>query len=304
MNEKNKKIAWGVVIVAYNPSIELLKRNVSKILSKTEHLVVVNNGEKIEHNQVEQVINLNKNFGIAYAQNLGFKRLQQQGVDIVFFLDQDSQFENDFFDKMVCEWQNIQSQHPRLGLLSPLIINKDTQLPISILVVNDHRLMKVNPNQVEGNSIDNTLPISSGVLVSAEAYSCIHGANEKLFIDWVDFDLDIKLLQQGYQIKTTKMITLSHKIGNPVYRTFIWKKIPINQYALFREFYYSRNGQIMKKKYGHYISGISWYANKEILLRFIMMLYEPHKIMRFFKLLSGIIKGKIYNFTDDETDFS
>ncbi|MGO3537275.1 MAG: glycosyltransferase, partial [Latilactobacillus curvatus] len=68
----NNNLKWGVVIVAYNPEIRVFKKKIDAISKLTDGVVVINNGSKLSFdNDRIELVNLDSNKGIAYAQNLG-----------------------------------------------------------------------------------------------------------------------------------------------------------------------------------------------------------------------------------------
>lgn len=282
-------------MVAYNPSLATLRANVEIMTKQTPNLVIVNNGSAISG--MDYVVNLDHNFGIAYAQNYGANLLHDQGIDYIFFLDQDSIFESDFFKKMLIQWQMLTDTNKNLALLSPTMINKKTGEPFSVLMINQGRLERKYQSIDQLSLLSKTLPISSGILISCDAFLSVEGNNEDLFIDWVDFDLDLKLVQKGYLIQTTPLVKLYHQIGTPVIKHFFGKSIHVNNYVLFREFYYVRNAIFIEKNYGKNVRGLSKYVRKEIVLRIISAFYEPDFFSRIRIIIYGISKGKKSDFS-------
>ncbi|MCT4384166.1 hypothetical protein [Lacticaseibacillus paracasei] len=282
---------WGVVIVLYHPEMAKLKRTIVTTLKNTPYLALVNNGEPLA-DLGDSVVELGENKGIAYAQNIGVETLQKQSkLDGVFFLDQDSEIEENFFSRMLLEWDRLTLTHPRLAMLSPVIRRRTETGNYSILILENDRLIKASVDSSKQTIVENTLPISSGVLVSVSAFMAVDGLASKWFIDWVDFDLDLKLLMQGYSIVTTNATSIIHEIGTPDRRNFFGKQIAVTNYVLFREYYTARNSMYLMRKFGATSKGISKYCWGQVSRRFLMLLYEPKKFRRFATLVGGLIVG-------------
>ena len=85
------------IIVTYNPNIENVENLCSTLTQQDAYVVVVDNGStnllelsaKLTNNKT-CLLALNKNMGIAYAQNRGINKAIESRADYVLFFDQDS----------------------------------------------------------------------------------------------------------------------------------------------------------------------------------------------------------------------
>ncbi|WP_338217640.1 glycosyltransferase family 2 protein [Lacticaseibacillus salsurivasis] len=292
--------SWGVVIVLYHPDLAHLEQIVGIIEQKTTSIVLVNNGRKIpaSFKYNHYVLELDRNSGIAYAQNAGVHRLCESfpELEAVFFLDQDSTVAPDFFSLMLTAWRKIHNKYPSLAMLSPRVNRMTEGGDYSTLAVNDGRFVKRKIDFSVTPVVTGTLPISSGILVSVIAFNQVGGLNARWFIDWVDFDFDLNLLANGYLTATTSEATIVHQIGSPNRRRFFGKSIAVTNYVLFREFYTARNGIYLIRKYGHYVKGLTAYCLGQIARRYLMLLYEPKKVRRFITLTHGVLSGLISSY--------
>ena len=97
----------GALIVTFNPDIEVLKSNVDAIAKQVDVLVIVDNGSnnlnEIETLDVENIIALGENKGIAYALNTGMEFLEERNMDWVLTLDQDSVVPQDLIEKFTTQ---------------------------------------------------------------------------------------------------------------------------------------------------------------------------------------------------------
>ena len=87
-----------VVVVTYNPEIELFEKNIKALHAQFEHILIVDNNSRnitdIERlllifKYSVQLTKLNHNMGIAYAQNLGLKQATEKNLDWLLTMDQD-----------------------------------------------------------------------------------------------------------------------------------------------------------------------------------------------------------------------
>lgn len=290
----NNNLKWGVVIVAYNPEIRVFKKKIDAISKLTDGVVVINNGSKLSFdNDRIELVNLDSNKGIAYAQNLGADILREKQKEFFFFFDQDSEFSQSYFLDMINEWLLISKDDTSLGALSPNVIDKNFNYAQPILYFSNNKIVKhtLNKNKVE--RIKNTLPISSGILISDKAYKDVKGAKADYFIDFVDFELDLNLMKHGYTIYSTSKTQIMHAIGKKDERIFFSKKIYPTNHPIFRDYYFMRNGCLTFRLYGKKYKGIRKLIIRSFMIRYIFVIYEKEKLKRIHYLSKGILDGML-----------
>lgn len=286
----------GIIIVTYNPEINKLKEQLLKLKSDNLNIVIVNNGENFDLIEVP-VINLKRNEGIATAQNVGVNFLKENtDVKYLFFFDQDSVFDAQFLGTMLNEWDRLAKVDFNIGILSPNLIDKKSNNFLAINQICGKKIVKVYLTSKTIQEISNTLPISSGIMISLDVYDQIGGLDDKLFIDWVDLDLDFRVLDAGYNIYTTVNAQLYHSIGKSSEKSLFLKKIHPFNYPLFREFYFSRNAVYSYKKYSKKFPGIKKLVYKSLLFRIITAFYEDHTFSRLKVIFRGILCGLMNKF--------
>lgn len=177
------------VIVAYNPNVIVLQKNVNSILKQISHCLIVDNGsngyklEKINESSVK-IINLKDNKGIAYALNLGLKYCIDNGYKLMLSMDQDT---------VLCE--NCIEQ-----LLDAVNNGADS--------------VGINWDNRCNSDKDVEFLITSGNLVKVDALNSVNGYDSRLFIDSVDFDISLKLKDSGCKLLKVAKACAHHKIGD------------------------------------------------------------------------------------------
>lgn len=282
----------GVIIVAYQPDVQVLDEKLRSIATQIDNIIVVNNGSNLEIDLPRVTVeNLNENKGIAYAQNKGVEILTHRGVLYSFFLDQDSELPDNFFKIMLGEWEELKAKDEKIALLSPLIQDKNFGKYLYPIRLINGRLQRT----VEKPSswpVDQVIPISSGILISLSAFQQSGGLTSELFIDWVDFQLDFRLLMSGYSTYATNRVTLQHVIGKKDKRKFFTKNIYPTNYPLFREYYFARNAIIIMREFKNEIPGVKEFVKRALKLRFLFIIYENQKFRRFWTLCRAMHDGR------------
>lgn len=286
--------SWGVVVVSYNPELVEFSKRISRYLSETPNVVIVNNGDSLAQSDfAEHVIELGSNQGIAHAQNVGLHVLSEKKVKFVFFLDQDSDLSEGFFYNMLQEWSRIFQSDANLGLLSPIIQDR-TYHNISVpRAIRNGQIVKL-PEPITKWPVKQVMPISSGILTTVDIFEQSGGIDDDLFIDWVDFQLDFNLIASGYRTYYTNVAYIEHAIGEKKVHRFLNKKIYPTSHPLFREYYFTRNALIVGHQFHSLIPGLMKFVWRSIGIKYIFAFYEKNTFKRLVQLTKGIIASKQY----------
>lgn len=188
-------------IVTYNPDIEKLKKNISRIAGQVCKLVIADNGSKnIEDikrlaaafENVSVILNY-ENFGIARALNQIMKWSSNNGGDWTITLDQDSECSDCIID-----------------LYKPYLNKED----VGMLTCR-YTDRNLNEENVVYNSDCEEIDfcITSASLLKNECWKKTAGFDEYLFIDKVDNDICLKLQENGFKIICVNKVGFTHEVG-------------------------------------------------------------------------------------------
>lgn len=217
------------VLVIHNPQKEMLD-NIQRYYPLLSSLFVIDNSITPNHYFVEEVKKLDKvtylslegNKGIAKALKEGLLLAIEDQADYCLTIDQDSLFPLGK-EKEIKEY--LSKDNGDYGIIS-LNFNSDTS---------EKGIKEVD------------VWIASGNFINIKNYQLISGFKEELFIDWVDFDLDEQFHSIGKKIAVIQEISLSHQIGEPLIRRFLWKKFPVDNHLPVRYYYLYRNAEILHR---------------------------------------------------------
>lgn len=217
----------GVVIVLYHS----IKPNYTYLMTKSNlYIILVDNTPDRILDIVENYvyyIPLCTNWGIAAAQNKGICKAKELGCSYVFFFDQDSIIEVNYIDKMLDEYNRLKNYYPKIAVLGPIVINKDSGEKYKVLNSPINHDCKIVPSI-----------ISSGSVMEMTILDRIGGLEEKLFIDYVDNEWGWRATNYGYLCCITTKITMRHKIGQKYFKIL---GIPFLLSSPVRYYYQYRN---------------------------------------------------------------
>jgi len=283
----------GAVIVTFYPCITSLHSLAQLVSANCIHCVIVDN-TPVEHNdelfQLEsdfpnlKIIRLQKNLGIAKAQNIGVNYLCSHCSFFIFF-DQDSLPGEGMIEALHKRFNELVSKGYLPGAIGPQVINKVSNKPY-IGRIKKGTYLKDEPGVKEMPQL-----MSSGTFFSKDSWQAIGPLDENLFIDGVDLEWCWRgRKQKGLRFFVLENALLYHSIGEDKKLLGLFKiKAPTPErcYYLYRNYCY-----LVKRSYvpfyWKFSSGIK-YMFKFFL--FPLLLHPRKKYL--FNILRGIKAGLI-----------
>lgn len=267
--EMLNKVAAG--IVTFNPSIERLKENIDGIVHQVAHVYIFDNGsgsdvplEKIvaKYDAKISVIYGGENRGIAFALNRLCERAILDGYKWLLTLDQDSVCPSDLVTRL------LPYAGKDVAIVGPQIVYRDNE--------EFTRLENKPYRYVEW-------VITSASLTNLEVFAKVHGFDEWLFIDWVDYDYCIRARGMGYKVIQVYTIQIMHELGKLRCRKIFGKSIFVTNHASFRYYYMARNSLYLGVKLSS--KSMYWFLIK---LFGKVLLWESNKIEKLRFMFSGV----------------
>ncbi|HEL1563402.1 TPA: glycosyltransferase family 2 protein [Streptococcus suis] len=261
-------------IVTFNPNLKALEDNILSVYNQVNEIVIVDNAsENVDRiseviKQFSKIILIknHENRGIACALNqlMNFGEINQYSYMLT--LDQDSKCPSDYIQEMLPFFKIDK----RIAVVAPVI--KDVNIGVVGHAPSPYGFVKTC--------------ITSGSVVSIEAWKEIGGYDELLFIDSVDFDFCYRLRKAKYLILQTDRKYLIHEIGNGEVKKILFWKVNVTNHSPFRKYYISRNNiyyPLKNRMYLRFLRGII----RDIWLIFIVLFFEDCKVSK----IKNIIKG-------------
>ena len=218
---------FAIGIVLYNCNIDKICKTIEEYIKKAKNIILVdNNSENIQ--TIETIIKNYKNIiliknskneGIAVALNQILKTAYNKNVDYLLTLDQDSFLQFKYLEKMA-EY-----------------INDDVAIVCPEIIDLNKKKNKIISSEYQ------SVPrcITSGSFMNLSVCKKIGDFDEKMFIDYVDFDYSKRITLAGYKIYKIKDCFLQHEIGKRTTRKFLWIDVYPTNHSEFRVYYYFRN---------------------------------------------------------------
>ncbi len=265
------------VVVWYYPEIENIL-NIHSYLKDLILLVIVDNSDKdnshllaeFDQSKIKYISNLQNN-GIAKALNQGVKIAKENDAEWVLTLDQDSSFMNHDLKRYI----KAANEYSNIG-----------QVAIFSTTYFDSR-SDFHNHVVSEKYSEIPYSMTSGNLLSVKALQKTGNFNEKLFIDWVDEELCIRIKLNDYKIVRINPFILNHFVGNGTRKIrFFGLEKTFDDYAPVRYYYITRNALYVSKLYPDEAKNIKNRWNR--LVRKTIMYDNNRKIIKLCYILKGI----------------
>lgn len=221
------------IVVLYNPNRLLLREVIKNIITQVDFIWIGDNSPRkteIEENEKIHYEFLNKNTGIATAQNLGLEYAITNDYDYIFYLDQDSICPSGLIDKLYLNYTSLIENNVKVGAVGPRAINRQNNKEYKGLI---KKGVKRSEDLTEVSEL-----ISSASFINIETIKIVGLMDEELFIDGVDHEWCWRAKRENFRFFICENVKLSHQLGEGD-RTFLFIDVAIS--TPFRMYYQYRN---------------------------------------------------------------
>lgn len=273
-------MAAGVVL--YHPNLSFLS-NINSYYHSVDKLIVIDNSEvrdDVIQKKLESLFPgviymfLNRNAGIAAALNIACRIAIEKNCNWMLTMDQDSSFNQDHLAQMKTHIPDIELEFQRVGIISPFH------------VLHENTIIKA----AEPYTIKNIV-MTSGNLLNLKAYVETGPFEEKLFMDYVDYEYCLRLRKNKYLIVQDNSTQLKHSLGDFKIKKIFWQNIGVSNHNSLRRYYMTRNSLYVGFK--HLSNEKVFFLNvlKNIFFwdPFIIILFEKDRLAKLKSVYKGIL---------------
>lgn len=236
------------VVVTYQPVLDQLQRQLDSLVPQVDAVVIVDNHSiadlslwmKLSATPAHAVIQLDCNYGVARAQNVGIAWAQEQEATHVLLMDQDSVPAPD----MVAMLLEIALNCPSLAAVGPRYLDLRQDNPPPFLRVRGLKLERFACEPGRPVVLVDYL-ISSGCLIPTAALEQVGLMREDLFIDYVDIEWGLRARREGLQCLGVFAATMTHNLGETPCH-FMGRVIPVH--SPLRHYYHVRNAILLYRE--------------------------------------------------------
>ncbi len=267
----------GGLAVLYNPSMQSLVNILISLKDCAEFILIDNSDSRWglwddiaqEYPHVHYLFSA-QNKGIAWALNEGVQYLAEKGCTWALTLDQDST--------------------PPSSMPQNLLNKAKSHLDFSaVALISPSHNTQVKNKSSKSECEYPRIVMTSGNLLLIDVWQKIGGFEEKLFIDYVDFDYCLKLQIAGHKILQINAIELKHSLGNQKIHRIFGISLKSTHHNALRRYYLMRNALWVHKKYARKFPDFARLNAKWLVQHFIgILLFEAEKIAKIKMMLWGV----------------
>lgn len=238
------------IISAFHPPEDLPER-VVELNKQVAHTVVVDDGTDISHSssilkELEgigcTVVRMPENAGIAAALNTGIDlAIFNWSPDFVLTLDQDSALDPGYIAAALHTFAAAKAKGIDPGLIS----------------AQSHNGLNVPLLTKKAEFPEAFDPLQSGALIPVSTLKAVGMMDERLFIDCVDSEFNLRVRSHGLATLIGKGCNMTHALGQaqPMmlfgwHVTVLGIKRHVHSHAPFRVYYITRNSVYLWRQYG------------------------------------------------------
>lgn len=278
----NNKTPIYAGIVLYNPDILRLTDNINAIYPQVDGLIIVdNNSENLmdiknllkEFKNVILITN-NDNLGIAKALNQIMEVGLNNHVDWILTLDQDS-----VVSKSLIYYYRKYIDLPNVGMMTCLLKDRNAK------GIAD-KFKDANDDYEEVEKC-----ITSACLTNVAAWDHCGRFDEKMFIDYVDYDLCMTFRENGYRIIRVNQASVLHELGQSKDVRFFTRKYVVSNHSSKRKYFFIRNRLYYNKKHSKILNLKEEYKGMFVYIM-LTLLYEPNKFSNFKAMVRGALDSR------------
>jgi rhamnosyltransferase len=278
------------VVVTYYPDSGLVDR-IEKVIKQVAQMVIVDNGSSEQHiAQIRKIADkwpihliLNaSNEGIAHALNTGAQWAALQGYRWILTLDQDTVVSPDMMDSMEEAFHGC-------------------HFPDRLAVIGsnyrDNVTGRVSSEVIRSKSFSDreiTTVLTSGSLMSVDAFEAIGGFRDEFFIDCVDHEYCLNARAHGFHVVTTSKPVMDHGIGHTTEHRLLWKTVATSNHSPARQYFMTRNTLILAQEYigkePGWVLRYLWSWFKSILR---VCLFEQQRSAKIKQIVRGCVDGAL-----------
>lgn len=269
---------WAV-IVTYHPDDGLVAR-VRRTADQVAGVVIVDNASAGAARDTvvatadeigAELISNERNVGLARALNQGCARALAAGARWILTLDQDSRPLPELVTRLAAVHDDVPDRE-RLGMIGSGVAET-----AGYAYCRDR------------DWSEQPVVITSGSLLSADAYRACGPFEEGLFIDYVDAEYCLRLRRHGFKVVISCRETMEHAIGNPSLHRLLVRSVTPTNHSPERRYYITRNRVTVWRRYWRAEWGfVRWDVVESAKELVKLVLFEDERARKFVSVAEGL----------------
>jgi len=278
----------SAVIVTYYPDSGFISR-LNRVIPQVAHVIIVDNGSQPSVREILRDISLinvevianPENVGLAKALNQGVQRAVDLGFSWVLTLDQDTVVDHDMV-KCLSEIYCLYPCPEKVGLIA-----SNARSPIT-----GRLYIQCQPEQRAFMEVKT--PMTSGSLLSVNAYKQIGQFRDDFFIEGIDLEYGLRLRKNGFKVLCSCRPLMTHAAGKMKERRLFRRIVIVPDHEPWRYYYQLRNLVFVVRSYFWQEPDWVFVALINFMKALVrILLFEDNRLQKFNAIWRGIRDGII-----------
>ena len=232
------------VVVTYHPDNKFPDRLV-RVRSQVGRVVVVDNSSPLLSRQMlrdataetdSDLILNDSNMGVATALNQGVEHARERSFRWALTMDQDSTVEPFLVETLLKAFNGFALKE-QVAVIGSNYFDE----------MRGETLVHDSPEQPL--CLEQTTVITSGTLISMDAYGKIGPFRDDFFIDHVDDEYCLRARSKGYKVVLCRRPVIRHSIGGAVGKRILGRMLWSSNHSAIRRYYMARNFMVLARQY-------------------------------------------------------
>jgi rhamnosyltransferase len=286
----------AAIIVTYKATLLEVRALIKVITNQVKHIILVDNRSPLLKNLKSHarlhVIRLKKNYGLAYAQNIGIERAIKLKVDHVLFLDQDSVPRPDMVSRLLYHFTNATRLNLHPAAIGPVTIDRRIGIKSSFVVKRlglPTRSSKMPKNEFNITQVH--FLISSGSLISLKVLETIGGLRSDYFIDHVDTEWCLRAKGLGFSLLGAFDALMQHTLGDTIKQIWLLRWRSVSWHQPYRDYYVYRNSLLAIRDTNPSFIWQCFLISRLVKFFIYFMLAYPNRLKRLRYIYLGLRDG-------------
>jgi len=242
------KIIISAIIVSYLPNKDILISLIKSLTSQADNIILVDNGggkdayDSLVHDKFKlEYIPLEKNEGLGFALNVGFKRSIDLNSDYVATFDQDSSPSLGLIGGLLKVHIELQAGGVNCAAVAPVFFDSrdSAKIYFPFYREEDKSIRSFYPHSTDESYVEVDTLITSGMLIRGDVWRSGVHYDPTYFVDYTDPDWCYRVRFQGYKLFGCLRVEMGHAPSDsPPVRIF---GRSFFHYSPLRRYYYFRN---------------------------------------------------------------
>jgi rhamnosyltransferase len=270
------------VVVTYRPQRDTLV-NLVELRRQFNRLIVIDNGSlegelrdlrSVRAGGIVELLENDRNLGIATALNIGAARAIERGCKAVVFFDQDSTVTEGFLTNLLAAYE-ASPQRDSVAIVSPRHWDRNSKAWLT-------------PSRLPTGNL--RVAITSGSMIPTSVFRRCGTFADDYFIDMVDTEFSLRVRAAGLTIVLAQEARLLHSIGSLRDHSLLGiKRYSVSHHSAFRRYYMTRNRLVTLLKYWHFEPSLCYHVPKSILMdSLIIILFEQQRLRKLANTVLGV----------------